>query len=195
MTPIIELSRQISMSNQQLAEQFAEQFVGYFQSACVELFRGFDCEIQPIDSNLFNAHEEPYARIDAGCAEFEIEIYLCLPYTTLLMTHPMQGLHNTIPEQELEDWLSEMSNMLMGKLKRTFLAHGITLKVGLPDFSIGYPLDARQYGANERFILAYETDHQAFETGITIEFLTENLQLTAQQPEDNSVADGNIEFF
>ena len=178
------------MSNQQLAAQFVE----FFQAACVDLFRGFDCNIAQIDADSFNAHEEPYARIDAGCAEFELEIYLCLPYTTLLMTHPMQGLHNTIPEQELEDWLSEMSNMLMGKLKRTFLSHGITLKVGLPDFSLGYPLDARQYAEDERFIFAYETDHQAFEVGITIEFLSDNIQLTSQQ-EDNNVADGNIEFF
>ncbi len=179
------------MNNQQLAENFRN----FFEAACVELFQSLGCEITPADGEPFDKFDEPYTRIDAGCSDFELDIYLCLPYAALIMTYPIPNLHSTIPESELEDWLSELSNLLMGRLKRTLTSYNFNLIIGLPDFSIGHPPQLRRSTASTSFSLRFATESQIFEAGITVELLSDNVQLIEQNKIQPNVDDGDIEFF
>lgn len=175
-------------------QQLAENFRNFFEAACVELFQSLNCEITPADSEFFDKFDEPYAQIDGGCCDFELEIYLCLPYTALIMTHPMQSMHNALPESELEDWLCELSNLLIGKFKRILLSYNFNLTIGLPDFSIGHPPQPIPSTSNN-FALRFSTENQVFEAGIAIEFLSENIQLIEQNTKESRIDDGDIEFF
>ena len=120
-----------------------QRIYSLFEHACYELFKNYGHNIQRVYGSGFETSDLPCARIDGGNDDFEILIAVHMPFSTLAQTYPVGGPH-TIAEDELEDWVSELSNRLLGKLNAQIALHNCPLKSGLPEFSLGSQNDFYQ---------------------------------------------------
>lgn len=165
-------------------------------SSNIQLLESMGCTVAkvPFDSDSCNTEALPTARIDAGCDDFEITLTLQAPFPALTMTYPMQEDVFAIDEAELEDWLGELANRLMGKLKGQLLSRSCTLSVGLPVYYFGEPpaLVASDY--DDGFL--YETDGEVFTVKVAIEFMREDIAMTqASESTAPVIQDGELDFF
>ncbi|MES2826336.1 MAG: hypothetical protein V4732_22270 [Pseudomonadota bacterium] len=174
--------------------QVTQRIAGLFADACVELFQSLNYDINPIDETEFDVTDVPHGKIAAGCKDFAINIHLHLPFPALAMTYPVFSHILIIDQAALEDWLCELSNRLMGKLKRKLFACNANIAIGLPSHSMG---DADKYStaAADYVAFKYKIDQQVFICGIAIEVFHDPLLLTSQPMSDNGIPDGNIDLF
>lgn len=173
--------------------QVTQHIAGLFANACVELFQSFNCEISPLGETEFDMTDVPHGQIAASCKDFEISIHLHLPFPALAMTYPVFSHILIIDQAALEDWLCELSNRLMGKLKRKLFACNANIAIGLPSHAMGCTNNYSAAAAYVAFI--YKIDQQIFSCGIAIEIFNETLLLTSPCINDNGIPDGNIELF
>ena len=178
------------MSNPEVANCILE----IFEAACIELFQNISCEIKRVQNCKISTFDVPHASMDAGCHDVEIETHLYVPFTALAMTYPAQTSIVAISEVALEDWLCELNNLLMGKLKKRLYDYGIVITFGLPHYSINSGDNIFTSEGGEYFAIIFDVDKQLFEAGIFIEVFNDALVLSAQESID-AVADGELEFF
>ena len=108
-----------------------------FDLACVGLFDSLNCSITPVSETeidveieVMNAPGIPVASIDAGSTDVELIICLQVPPSTLATTYPVPI--SNIDSERLEDWISELSNQLIGRLKSLLITHNCFISLGLP---------------------------------------------------------------
>ncbi len=176
-------------------EQALDTICHAFESSCIEVFQSLNCAISPIENTDLDIEEIPAARIDAGNSDFEITISLHLPFSTLAMTYPVQDDIATVDEGKLEDWIAELSNRLMGKLKFKLESRNCSLNTGLPSCSFGTEaLDELPENGN-LFVYHFDIDNEVFETSISVELFSDEVSLSDEQDSDDGVSEGEIEFF
>lgn len=167
-----------------------------FECSCIELFESFNCRIRTLDDAELDTMTVPTARIDSGNSELEIVISLHLPFSALAMTYPIQDNITGIDEAELEDWLNELSNRLLGKFNRHLSLYDCHLNHGLPEYYFGtqdYPAVSEQI---DSFVYHFDLDHELFKAVISIELFADEVTLLEQRMESTStVQDGDLELF
>ncbi len=173
----------------------ALQLRDLFEATCYELFTGLNGQITQVESVDFDGSHMPFAHIDAGCNDFEIEITLSLPFSALAMTYPVYCNITKIDESELEDWITELSNRLMGQLRRNLMMYSVQLQTGVPDHCFGYPSDPKSTQTGYHFLFQFEFDAEVFEAGLFVEVFNPELVFNMRAAEKNAINDGNIEFF
>lgn len=166
-----------------------------FEATCFELFSQFNGEMTQIESAHFNGDTMPFARIDAGCHDFEIEVSLNMPFSALAMTYPIVCDIAKIDESELEDWITELCNRLMGQLRRNLMVYNVQLQTGLPDYCFGYPRDPKTSKTGYSFLFQFEFDAEVFEVGLFIEIFNTQLVFNMTENEASTTQAGDIEFF
>lgn len=166
-----------------------------FEATCFELFSQFNGEMTQIESAHFNGANMPFARIDAGCHDFEIEATLNMPFSALAMTYPIHCNIAKIDESELEDWITELCNLLMGQVKRNLIAYNIQLQTGLPDYCFGYPGNPKSSKTGYSFLFQFEFDAEIFEVGLFVEVFNPNLVFNMSETPVDTTQTGDIEFF
>lgn len=173
-----------------------ETFCELFETSCIELFSGLDCQVQRLaadDSVMGNA---PIAYIDAGSEDVEIFIALHVPFTVLTMTYPEFAAERimAVSEEVLEDWISELSNQLVGRFKHKLLTHGCVITIGLPEFLYdgdGGQLPIRELVPHHFY---FDIDHEIIKCSLYLQLLNPNLTL-APATEDTGPGEGELEFF
>jgi hypothetical protein len=68
------------------------------------------------------------------------KLMLSAPWALLRRAHPLARDGVPLPEQELRDWICELLNQLLGRLKNLLTAHGVSFKVGIPRYFMGADL-------------------------------------------------------
>ncbi|MCG8670814.1 MAG: hypothetical protein MI867_15495 [Pseudomonadales bacterium] len=166
-----------------------------FEESCTELFQGLGCNIKQIEAPDDQSEQVPIAVIDAGSSELEVVVLMLLPVRVLALTYPTREEIITVFETTLEDWISELSNQLIGKLKNRLLNYGITLQLGLPAAYFGDELEnlMPNHGHLEHFY--FNVDNQLFECVVSIDFLSDVLELVCQTDNDNNINTGDLELF
>lgn len=141
--------------------------------------------------------EMAVACVDGGTDDFEVILTLNMPLSALAMTYPVQSI-TAIDERELEDWVSELANRLLGKFNEKLLKFGHHLTVGLPQHGVGVEfiqvLNNRDRG--HFFYHDFEIDGELFRASIQIELFHQDIQF--KEVDDlvqANVDDGEIEFF
>jgi len=179
-------------------EQAIEKIRDLFELTCIELFQQMDCTVKRLDDADVDVNAEalPMARIDAGAEDFELMISLRVPYSTLAMTYPVQEDIASLDEAQLEDWVSELSNRVVGKLNQGLIRHGSGLKIGLPNAHFSYCVDEDISDNWETFIFCFDIDSEWFEAAISIELLGSSI-VFSESGNDNpsAVGEGEIDFF
>lgn len=151
--------------------------------------------VESVDSTDRDFPYEPIAFIDAGSDDLEMVIFLRVPFTVLALTYPCADVINELEEAILEDWIAELSNQLIGKIKNKLIREGCLVKIGLP--TSYFDVDFNELPQSQhRFIkLHYKIDKVLIECGIYVELFNENLVLSPQPEEEGSLNEGEIELF
>ena len=166
-----------------------------FEESCIELFEGMNCTVEPATADCVETAYIPTAYIDAGNDDFELLLTLRLPLASLTMTYPVQDEIITIDESALEDWALEVSNRLLGLLKRRLARRDCGVKTGLPNHDFGEDT-AQSINQCEYAPFFYKLDDEAVEMGITLETFKETIAIAENAKEDDSNAQaGDLDFF
>lgn len=177
-------------------EQGLQTICDLFECSCIELFESFNCRIKTLDDAELDTLIVPTARIDSGNSELEIVIALHLPFSALAMTYPVQDNITRIDEAELEDWLTELSNRLLGKFNRHLSLYGCQLNHGLPEYYFGTQDSPAVDKEFESFAYHFDLDHELFKAVISIELFGKEVTLLEQRMESTDmVQDGDLELF
>ncbi len=166
-----------------------------FQSSCIELFKSFDCEITRTEKQK-GIPEAYLASIDAGSDDVEITIALLLPMSVLSMTYPATASDIlSADEAMLEDWISELSNQLIGRFKNKMLQYNCTLNLGLPTASCGASSIELSVERHEKMEFDFEVDREVMKCAIYIQVFNDNLTLEQNADASPVMVEGDIELF
>ena len=166
-----------------------------FRDSCIELFEYYECDVQDLDESDLDGDNIFTALIDAGSDELEILIVLNIPYPILALTYPVKDIIQ-VTDEALEDWIMEILNMLMGKIKNKLLHYNCSLNLGLPesfcdiDISDVIPERCEQ----QSFLLSI--DNEPIDCKIYFKFFDENISLENNvNTEVEVMEEGEIELF
>jgi len=165
-------------------EDVIHQIQCLFEEACAQLFESLNCqvaEIEPSARTIIGA-DVPIACVDAGSEEIEFLIAMQLPLSVLTMTYPVLEGVTLVKEDRLEDWISELSNQLVGRLKRKLISHECPVVLGLP---------TTYYGADLEVLLQNNTERLTYYFGIDGEICACTIALEVFNDATNYVLDAN----
>ncbi|BCD98728.1 hypothetical protein [Marinagarivorans cellulosilyticus] len=165
-----------------------------FEQSCTELFESMHCNVEPAACNDVESAYIPAAYIDAGADDFELLLTLRLPLAALTMTYPIQDQIVSIDESELEDWILELSNRLLGLLKAKLMSRDCRLNTGLPSHDFGEDT-TQSINQCEYIPYYYKLDEEPIEMGITLETFSETIAIEDDAKEDDSAQAGDLDFF
>lgn len=169
-----------------------------FEAACIELFQALDCVITKTDESIEDGLEDAaLSYIDAGSDDLDVIIMMRIPPSVLSLTYPEFTSDHilSVDETRLEDWISELANQLVGRLKNKLIMYDCRLKIGLPTtfFDI-HEIDIPVVN-HERLTLNFDVDREALELSLFIEVFNEDMILTPPQEEDTGTGEGELELF
>ncbi len=184
-----------------------EAVEGLFESACVSLFKSMNCSPTRIyieDAELISLlNKSPLAAIDAGSNEIEFNIAIQVPMAVLAMTYPLLGeivlqenSLSSVNDEQLEDWISEISNQLIGRLKTKLTKRNCYISLGLPSTYFG--IDANYVLADDgkKITIYFDLDGVICACHISIEFFSDNIKFDEFNDDNIDILpEGDIEFF
>jgi len=183
-----------------LSRDVINQIEDLFEVACIGLFESLNCKAIRVDLDAYelesNFHDAPIACIDAGSTEVELIAGLQLPMSVLALTYPVQGEISGVDEERLEDWISELSNQLIGRLKTKLISHKCQVFLGLPITYFGADIGDLISGESAIKTMYFDLDGESCACHISIETLNDELAFSAEVDESvDVIAEGEIELF
>jgi CheY-specific phosphatase CheX len=102
------------------------------------------------------------------------------------------------PEQEaskVADWMGEIANQTLGRIKNQLLAYGVTLEMSTPTVLFGLSLSRRGTGSNVRREFCFRAGDETL--GVSLDAIAQpNLELTEKDTTVGpGVAEGEIALF
>ena len=114
-----------------LENSVVHRIVELFDSTCVSQFESMGCSILKV-SDPSAWHGLLSAHIEAVSDDLSIELLLIAPGPLLAQTMP-SGEGYSVADPDLQkDWLLELANRFVGRLKNKLVEHGSVLKIGFP---------------------------------------------------------------
>jgi len=109
-----------------------QRIIELFDSTCIKQFERLGCDITKVASQgesggVLRAYIEAFSE--------DVKVMLCLSVPRQLLIETMPG-DGDGDESMLVDWVLELSNRFLGRLKNKLVGHGCYLKMGLPKFCI-----------------------------------------------------------
>lgn len=166
-----------------------------FEECCVELFTGFNCSIEKTDDAISRSSDDPIAVVDAGSEELEIAVLLQLPVNILALSYHSDVDITLVAEEVLEDWIAEISNQLIGKLKNKLLSYEVSLKLGLPNAYFGADISELMPETEHYVTCVFNIDNELLELVLAIDILDGSLDLSEPKQIDDGPGDGELELF
>jgi hypothetical protein len=169
---------------------------GVFLDSCTTLLTGLNGAATEIDSDRGDLLDVPIARIDAGSNDIELIICLQFPVSVLALTYPIQEDITGVDEERLEDWISELSNQLVGKVKNKLLSHNCLIALGLPTSHFGSGVQHLLSKNGEVKSLYFDVDGETCAFHISVEVFEDDMVFSLEEHEGTeSVDDGEMELF
>lgn len=166
-----------------------------FLECCKGLFQSLDCKTKLTSSHEVKFDESPIACIDAGSDDIEFMIALQLPLQVLALTYPVAEGITTVEENRLEDWISELSNQLIGRLKAKLIEHDCYVRIGLPQSYFGADVDELLSQNSEQADFYFDIDGEVCVCSISIEVYDEALTFSIEKTNINIQEEGELELF
>ncbi|MDX1692429.1 MAG: hypothetical protein R3208_01615 [Ketobacteraceae bacterium] len=177
------------------AETNLQMLSGLFDMSCVELFTGLNCTIEKTDEPMARSADDPIAIVDAGSDELEIAVVLQLPVNILALSYRSDIDITQVAEEVLEDWIAELSNQLIGKLKNKLLAYNVQLKLGLPNAYFGADISELIPKTQHYIVSVFNIDNELLEIVLCVDILDDSLDLSATSVDDDGPVGGELELF
>jgi len=168
-----------------------------FQGACFDLFSGLDCSVTCAEGDECSLYNAPIACIDAGSNEVELVLGLQMPITILALTYPVGASIFAVGEEQLEDWISELSNQLIGRVKSKLNSNDSNLQLGLPVTYYGED-ESELMQQDEKIALYFELDGEVCACYLSVELLVKAEDITSSEYFQQGVEDsanGELELF
>jgi len=141
-------------------------------------------------------YDIPIASIDAGSQDVELIICLQLTPNTLARTYPVPDIAMPSDSKRVEDWQSELSNQLIGRLKSKLIAHNCTLSLGLPITYYNTGKDDLFPENSSKMSLFFNLDEETCACFISIETFSEIVTFSFDKIEDADISEpGAIDLF
>ena len=153
-----------------------------------------NCNVFITEDTLDNQLDVPLAMIDAGSSELEIQVGLELPMAVLALTYPVPNI-SLISDESLEDWIAELSNQLMGRLKSKLMKHGQEIMLGLPSTYFGVDLDSVLYSSQTHYTINLNVDGEICSFHLGIETLSSDLVYHETNIDDDALMESELELF
>lgn len=168
-----------------------------FLQCCQTLFEGLDCNTKMAAAcRAEDLENSPIACIDGGSDDIEFMVALQLPLEVLAMTYPIAEGITTIEENRLEDWISELSNQLIGRLKAKLIEHDCFVNIGLPISYFGANVDELLSQNSALANYYFDIDGQICGCSISIEVFDEGMSFSIEANRDVDLQEGGeLEFF
>lgn len=167
-----------------------------FFESCRDLFESLDCNVGLSVEKPERLENCPIACIDGGSSDIEFKIGLELPLPVLALTYPVGEGITEIEEDRLEDWISELSNQLMGRLKNKLIGHDCFISIGLPTTFYGAEV-TELLAENSNFSSSYfDIDGEVAGCSISIEVYDEAMTFSIESNGfDEDQHEGELELF
>jgi len=175
--------------------EIVQSIEGLFEVVCVNLFESLNCTVRRIESAQNEIMDAPIACIDAGSSGLELMTGLQLPMSVLALTYPGEGDIGTVGEAHLEDWIGELSNQLIGRLKIELSDHDCQVILGLPTTCYGHDVSPLSDICYKR-ALYFELDGEVCVCYIAVEAFADNMVFSVK--EDRAAGEllrGELEMF
>ncbi len=154
-----------------------------FETACGKEFESIhsafievqECHLQPTDPSVY---------ISAGNDHLKITLLMRVPHAILHNTLPAMEVYAAMEDEILEDWLLEMSNRLLCRIKNKLLDHDCNLKMGLPkatNVKIRALFDAQTTALCSRYFML---DSKVLESHLRVDILEPDFTLSRFEDED-----------
>jgi len=176
--------------------QIVQCFQELLETVFVELFQHLNCTIKRIVDPADELDDVPIACIDAGSDDIEIMLLLQAPMSVLALTYPSSQIITEVDEEKLEDWISELTNQLIGRLKNKLIQHECRLNMGLPRTFFGMDADEILPSDTDYIVLFFDVDNEIIECKLALDFINEEMNFKINADDDDSgVSEGELEFF
>ena len=117
-----------------------------------------------------------------------------MPLSVLAMTYPVPDVL-TLTDEALEDWISELSTQLIGRLKNQLLKHDCNLKLGLPETYYEKDIDDILPENSGRFTLYFDIDGEICGCTLSVEIFNENMEFSVEENNMDLMDEGELELF
>jgi len=167
-----------------------------FETTFIELFQHLNCTIKRVADPVCELDDVPIAYIDAGSEDIEIMLLLQAPMSALALTYPASEIITEVNEEKLEDWISELTNQLIGRLKNKLIPHNCLLKIGLPRSFFGADVNELLPPGVDYIEFFFDVDSEIVECKLALDFISEEMHFNINANDDDSgVGEGELEFF
>lgn len=177
------------------SDQICAQIFDLFNDTCIEMFTDLNCNIVRSEVEPADMEEAPLSDIDAGSDDMELRVLLRLPYSVLAMTYPVEEVMG-VDDAKLEDWLGEISNQLIGRLKNKLIRHEVYLKLGLPESLFGVVPEQLAPEGFKQQVFIYEVDNESIECHLFVDIINPELDFNFEESAADDEPDGGeLELF
>ncbi|MFV1872889.1 MAG: hypothetical protein ACMZ64_06180 [Oleiphilus sp.] len=167
-----------------------------FLESCKELFTSLECEVSLLLSDDIHLEDCPIACIDGGSDDIEFMIALQLPLKVLALSYPVAEVITEVEDNRLEDWISELSNQLIGRLKAKLIEHDCYINIGLPQSYYGADVDALLDQNSQQADYYFDVDGEIGGCSISIEVFEEGMSFSIEPNQDIDIQEeGELELF
>ena len=167
-----------------------------FERSCLDLFDSFNCKIEREHGLKPDLSGSPIGVIHANSSDIEICVLIQIPYPALALSYPLSDGSYDIEDDQLEDWLMEIANQLIGRFKNKLDHHKCHAQMGLPDCKFDMQLKDLIPENSSCFNEYFNIDGEIFGTFICVTLLNDNPGFSLEEVKDaDAMEEGDIELF
>lgn len=158
-----------------------------YRESAQELLRHYD--IDATSTDVQGSPIELVAAIGFGAEGIAGALALC---TT---SRCAQYLASAVGSEQEHDWLGELSNQLLGKIKMRLHKHGVTFSIGVPVLLAGEQITvARNIDLSRSTIVSFQTPQGMLEVWFDFK-AAPSIELSPEPAQEKSPAEGELLFF
>lgn len=115
------------------------------RDACIELFQSVKAPIQfectAFDTESKNAHFSHSGILGFAGEDMKGALSICCNVDVLKVTHPLTRIGEQPTDESLNDWMGELSNQLLGRIKNSLLRYGVSFDLSTPTIVKGHDVN------------------------------------------------------
>lgn len=157
--------------------------IGLFESAGIKQFESMNEEVELIgkpgkDSDVLKSY------IDVTSDDLKVALSLSVPRSVLKKTIPGVPQGTNITDAMQEDWILELANRLLGRLKNKLLSHSCILHMGIPKSSQREDVDKLFDDGGQKESFFFDMNGEVVECYLSLNIYNENMEMDLYEDED-----------
>jgi CheY-specific phosphatase CheX len=162
-------------------------------SACRALFESVGAKLEPVDK-VVSAGDDVGATIGFTGSVLRGALVMISTKRLIQKVLPPEIVPGA-SDTQVADWMGELTNQLLGRIKNKLLSYGVTLEMSTPTVIFGLELARKDTGASVRRHLAFR--HENHPLLISFDAVgAPDLELSIpEEPVDPGIAEGELALF